>query len=86
LSTALFTHDVCVLHQISPGHPEQPARIQAVTDQLKADNLYNKLLHREAPLAVLDDLVRAHGNAHVDHIVASSPSSGSQQLVPGSKR
>jgi len=51
LSTALFTHDVCVLHQISPGHPEQPARIQAVTDQLKADNLYNKLLHREAPFS-----------------------------------
>jgi len=82
VSTALFTHDVCVLHEISPGHPEQPARIQAVTDQLKADNLYNELLHREAPLAVLDDLARAHGNAHVDHIVASSPSSGSQQLDP----
>ena len=66
MATALYTHDDCVLHEISPGHPEQPARIQAVSDQLKADNVYQTLSVTEAPLAELDHLARAHGAKYVD--------------------
>jgi len=82
VTTALFTHDVCELHEISPGHPEQPARIKAVLDQLRDEQLFDRLDHQEAPLAVLDHLARAHGNAYVDHIVESAPESGSTQLDP----
>lgn len=80
MPTALYTHEDCVLHEISPGHPEQPARIQAVLDQLKADDIDKGLTFKEAPLAALDHLVRAHGQQHVDHIVSSSPESGSVRL------
>ncbi len=80
MATALYTHDDCVLHEISPGHPEQPARIQAVSDQLKADNVYQTLSVTEAPLAELDHLARAHGAKYVDYIVDSSPASGSIRL------
>ncbi len=80
MSTALYTHEDCVLHEISPGHPEQPARIQAVVDQLKADSVYQELAVNEAPLADLDHLVRAHGARYVDHIVSSSPQKGSVRL------
>jgi len=33
--TALLTHADCALHEISPGHPEQPARLAAILDQLE---------------------------------------------------
>lgn len=82
MATALFTHDTCRLHEISPGHPEQPARIAAVTDQLKQDKLFDQLVHNEAPLVELNHLARAHGNSYVDHVVQSSPAQGSVQLDP----
>ncbi len=82
MTTALFTHETCVLHEISPGHPEQPARIAAVTDRLKEEQLYDQLVLAEAPEADLDHLARAHGNSYVDHIVASSPDDGRVQLDP----
>lgn len=71
-----------MLHEISPGHPEQPARIGAILDRLKEDQLFDALVQVEAPLAELDHLARAHGNKYVDHIVASSPDQGSVQLDP----
>lgn len=82
MTTALLTHETCVLHEISPGHPEQPARIAAVTDRLKEEQLYDHLLQLQAPLADLDHLARAHGNQYVDHVVDSSPASGRVQLDP----
>ena len=80
MATLLTTHQDCVLHEISPGHPECPGRIDAILDQLKKQDLYDHCQHAEAPIADRDVLHLAHDGAHVDRIFDSSPTEGSVQL------
>jgi len=80
LSIALIMHDVCARHEIAPGHPECPQRLAAVSDQLKARQLYDLMTHLEAPEVDFEHIVRAHGQAYVDQLVAASPAEGVVQL------
>lgn len=64
------------------GHPESPARLRAVEDQLIASGLINFLIHREAPLAAREHLERAHYARHVDAIERAAPESGLVHLDP----
>ncbi len=76
--TALITHPDCVRHEIAPGHPEQPARIGAVLDELANQGL--QLEQIEAPEAERAHLLLAHPSDYVDSIFDASPKSGSVQL------
>lgn len=80
MSTALITHDDCILHEISRDHPECPQRINAILDQLKKQGLYDYLLHYDAPLAEADAALSCHSQLYIDNIVSSSPVSGCVQL------
>lgn len=80
MTTALISHRECVAHEISPGHPECPQRIDAICDQLMKQSLYDFLQHHEAPLAKWESLLNGHSEAYVDLIHAKSPGSGSVQL------
>ncbi|MFK7996796.1 MAG: histone deacetylase family protein [Granulosicoccus sp.] len=80
MSTVLISHRDCVGHEISAGHPECPQRIDAINDQLKAQDIYDYLQHREAPLASREHLLLAHSEAYVSHIHDMAPSSGTVQL------
>jgi len=80
MPTALITHNDCVLHEISPGHPESPQRIGAILDQLKKQDLYDYLTHFDAPVARPDQANSCHPQSYIDCIVANSPESGSVQL------
>ncbi len=78
--TALLTHPDCVKHEISPGHPEQPARIAAVLDELVAEGLFQMVEQIEAPEADREQLLLAHPASYVDSVINASPTSGSVQL------
>jgi len=78
--TALLTHADCALHEISPGHPEQPARLAAILDQLESDGLLSSLSRVEVQEADRDHLILAHPKEYVDAIINASPASGSVQL------
>lgn len=78
--TALITHEDCVKHEMSVGHPEQPARIGAVLDELIAEGLFQMLQQFEAPEAARDHLLLAHPAAYVDGLTEVSPSQGTVQL------
>ena len=80
MATALITHTDCVLHEISPGHPECPQRIGAILDQLKKLDLYDYLTHYEAPLADPSAAESCHPASYIDSIVNSSPAEGRVQL------
>lgn len=80
MATLLINHVDCELHEISPGHPECPARIGAILDQLKKQDLYDHCLHADAPLAERDVLSLAHDGAHIENLYVSSPDLGSVQL------
>ncbi len=60
MTTGYFTHTDCRLHEMGPGHPECPDRLDAINDRLIATGLAGLLDHREAPLASLSDIELAH--------------------------
>ncbi|MFK7852510.1 MAG: histone deacetylase family protein [Granulosicoccus sp.] len=76
MTTALISHRECVLHEISPGHPECPERIDAINDQLKKQDVFDYLKHLEAPKATVEQLMLAHSEAYVELIHKKSPGSG----------
>ncbi|NDP65022.1 histone deacetylase family protein [Polaromonas sp.] len=83
--TGYFTHTDCWKHEMGPGHPECPERLEAIERQLQACGLADLLERREAPLAAIGDIELAHdrmlvaairglGDQLADDIVAGGPS------------
>jgi acetoin utilization deacetylase AcuC-like enzyme len=62
----VYTHPACLEHQPGPGHPECPARLQAVTEALRA--AFRQLDWQDAPLASREAAERVHSKALVDAI------------------
>ena len=82
--TGYFTHTDCWKHEMGPGHPECPERLDAIERQLLASGLADLLDRREAPLAPIGDIELAHDRMLVaairglsdqlaDDIVAGGP-------------
>ncbi|MEN9630841.1 MAG: hypothetical protein RJA10_4069 [Pseudomonadota bacterium] len=65
MSTAFYSHSDCRLHDMGRGHPECPQRLDAIADHLLATGLDVALNHKDAPLATLDQLERAHSAGYV---------------------
>jgi acetoin utilization deacetylase AcuC-like enzyme len=66
MTTAYFSHPDCRRHDMGPGHPECPARLDAIDDQLIASGLADLVeRHGDAPLARLEDLEHAHDRGYV---------------------
>lgn len=76
MTTALYYHDDCVLHDQGSGHPEQPARLAAVVDALKRDGHYDQLDVRRPALAENADILRVHPEGYLDQVVRASPTTG----------
>ena len=55
----VYTHPACLAHQPGPGHPECPARLQAVTEALRA--AIQPLEWVEAPMASREAAERLYG-------------------------
>ncbi len=70
MSTAFYSHPDCRLHDMGPGHPECPARLDAITDHLTATGLAVALQMHEAPLADAVQLGRAHDPRYVAEMQA----------------
>ncbi|HSV35292.1 MAG TPA: histone deacetylase family protein [Ramlibacter sp.] len=63
--TGYFTHPDCRRHEMGPGHPECPARLDAIEDRLLVTGVGDALDRRDAPQASLGDLELAHDKMHV---------------------
>ncbi|MBB5390638.1 MULTISPECIES: histone deacetylase family protein [unclassified Herbaspirillum] len=68
MTTAFYTHADCQRHEMGDWHPETPARLQAIEDQLIASRIDQFLDRRDAPLADPAELERIHSAAAVDRI------------------
>ena len=82
VTTLFITHRDCMLHDMGAHHPECPARLAAIEDQLIASGLMNHLDHAEAPKATREQLERVHDAAYLDAIEQVAPSEGWVQLDP----
>ena len=80
MRTAYITHDDCLKHDMGLDHPECPARMHAIKDQLIASGILDFLSHYEAPRASKEQLARVHNNDYIDAIFHQSPQSGLMQI------
>ncbi len=78
MQTAYISHPACLRHDMGHDHPESPARLRAIEDQLIASGIFPFLQHHDAPLATREQLVRVHSEAHLNALAAISPA---QDLV-----
>jgi acetoin utilization deacetylase AcuC-like enzyme len=76
MSVAFISHAACRLHHMGDGHPEQPARISAIADQLHGRGLYDFLVHHDAPRATVEQLARVHPRDHIERLSMRSPAEG----------
>lgn len=63
--TGYFVHPDCRRHDMGAGHPECPARLDAIEDRLLVTGVADCLDRREAPLASLNDIELAHDRMYV---------------------
>ncbi|RJF97940.1 histone deacetylase family protein [Noviherbaspirillum saxi] len=68
MTTAIYSHPDCKRHEMGEWHPESPARLQAIEDQLIASRIDCLLDYREAPVVDITDIRRVHSEGAVARV------------------
>jgi len=76
MKTAYITHPDCLKHEMTQGHPEKPARLLAIQDQLQSQQLWDFLEHFEPVDASQEELLRVHTEKHIANLFKNSPQAG----------
>jgi len=72
-----FVYDERYLrHDPGPGHPEQPARLTALLDQLKTTGLYGQLVHIPARRCEEQWVAAIHAKSYIRHAAAVCAAGG----------
>lgn len=79
MGTLLYTHPVCLQHDMGSWHPEAPARLKAILEKLGQDE-FAALERREAPLGTVEDIERVHAAYYAESIFENVPKSGHVHL------
>jgi acetoin utilization deacetylase AcuC-like enzyme len=82
MPTAFITHADCLKHDMGAHHPERPARLTAIEDQLIASGVGQHLTRFDAPLATDEQLARVHPPEYVQGIRDAAPRAGTVHLDP----
>lgn len=82
MTTAFITHRDCWKHDMGAHHPECPERLGAIQDRLIAAGLDLYLTFHDAPLAEMEQLLRAHPRSYIESLEASSPQHGIVHVDP----
>src|ERR1044071_7475773 len=82
MSAAFITHPDCLKHEMGTHHPEQPARLSAIEDQLIASGVAPFRARYEPALATDGQLARVHPIEYVQAIRQLAPSRGTVHLDP----
>jgi len=82
MPTAYISHDDCLKHEMGAYHPECPARLSVINDQLIAAGVSQLLAPYEAPLATDEQLARVHPIEYVRAIREVAPAEGTVHLDP----
>ncbi len=77
---ALLSHPDCLLHDVGPDHPERPARLNAINDQLIRSGMEFVVRQHEAPLVKREHLDRVHDPDYVSGLFTEAPYEGLLKL------
>ncbi|MES9964595.1 MAG: histone deacetylase family protein [Candidatus Sedimenticola sp. 20ELBAFRAG] len=73
---AYISHPDCLLHDVGQEHPEQPARLRAIQDQLVSSGMELVVRQFDAPVAKRGQLDSVHDPDYVSGIFAEAPYEG----------
>lgn len=82
MSITVFSHPQCMQHQVTEVHPEEPARLSAINDQIIRSGLELAITQRDGSKACQEQLFHAHSVDYVKGIFARAPSEGHEWLDP----
>ena len=82
MPAAFVTHADCLKHEMGAHHPERPARLTAIEDQLIASGIGQYLVRHDAPLATDEQLARVHPIEYLRAIRDAAPEAGTVHLDP----
>lgn len=83
MTTAIYSHPDCGRHDMGDWHPESPARLVAIADQLIRSHINDLVDHREAPLVQLADLERNHSRNAIAIVRDNVPAPGECYPIDG---
>jgi len=81
VTTILFSHSAGLAHRTGEGHPERPARLEAIERAL-AEDRFAALAREDAPIVERGALLRVHPEAFVAAIEKAAPQQGYRRLDP----
>ncbi|MBC7514249.1 MAG: histone deacetylase family protein [Herminiimonas sp.] len=73
MTTAFYTHPDCLLHEMGAGHPESPARLQAIEDQLIASRIERFLEYHDGVPATDAMITAVHDAGSLDFVTRNLP-------------
>ena len=79
MATRLYTHPACLEHDMGAGHPERPARLEAILTALQTP-AFAALEWHEAPRASIDQIACAHPRGFVEALLEAVPRAGRVML------
>lgn len=82
MTISIISHPDCALHEMGAHHPESPARLSVIHDQLLSSGLDFVLQHHDAPLASHEQLCQVHDPEYVESIFSKAPVNGRVWLDP----
>jgi acetoin utilization deacetylase AcuC-like enzyme len=85
MTVTIISHPDCTAHNMGDDHPESPARMGAIQNQLKDSELENVVKQLDAKPIKRDLLELAHTKSYIDSIFKNSPSSGTFELDPDTR-
>ena len=82
MTTAIISHHECRKHKMLAEHPEEPHRIDAISDRLIASGLEYSLDHFDAQQVTREQLLKVHGSAYLDSLEHRLPTEGLVNVDP----
>lgn len=74
--TAYLTHPALSRHDMGPGHPESPMRLEAIRSRLMRSGLLQQTMQADAREVTDEQLLRVHSAEHLNRLKQLSPDSG----------
>ena len=81
MTTILYSHPACLVHDTGPGHPESAKRLQALLGRLDEPQ-FGGLERRSAPCAERGQLAHAHGMPYISKVFDTLPTQGEAFIAP----
>ena len=76
MPVTVLSHPACNRHNVGSDHPENPARLHAISDQILSSGLEFVIHQRDAKAADVEQIALAHDRAYIQSVISKSPSAG----------